>query len=113
MRDAGAREVHLRISCPPTIASCYYGVDTPDQDELIANRMSVEEIRQYTGADSLAYLSLQGLKKAVADTEREYCYSCYTGEYPTQIVQIDRLVHDYRRKNAAEDRFAWRSRLAE
>ena len=113
VRDAGAREVHLRISCPPTIASCYYGVDTPDRSELIANRMSVEEIRQHTGADSLAYLSMNGLKQAVADGKGEYCYSCYTGKYPTELVQIDRLVEDYRTKNTTEQRFAWRSRQAE
>lgn len=113
MRDAGAREVHLRISCPPTIASCYYGVDTPDRNELIANRKSVEEIRQYTGADSLAYLSLQGLRRAVEDLENQYCYSCYTGKYPTEIVQVDQLVHAYRKKNTAEDRGAWHARLAE
>jgi len=113
MRDAGAREVHLRISCPPTIASCYYGVDTPDSNELIANRMSVEDIRQHTGADSLAYLSLKGLKRAVADTNGEFCYSCYTGKYPTNIVQVEQLVQDYRMKNESGDSFAWRSRQAE
>ena len=113
MRDAGALEVHLRISCPPTIASCYYGVDTPDASELIANRMSVEEIRRHTGADSLAYLSLEGLTRAVADNQGEYCYSCYTGKYPTKLVQIDQFVNDYRMKNTQEDRFAWRSRQAE
>ena len=113
MRDAGAREVHLRISCPPTIASCYYGVDTPDTEELIANRMSVEEIRAHTGADSLAYLSMKGLKQAVEDSKGEYCYSCYTGKYPTELVQIDRLVDDYRNKSDTGDRFAWRSRQAE
>ena len=113
MRDAGAREVHLRISCPPTIASCYYGVDTPDQNDLIANRMSVEEIRSHTGADSLAYLSMKGLKQAVEDANGEYCYSCYTGKYPTKLVQIDQFISDHRMKNNSEDRFAWRSRQAE
>lgn len=109
MRDAGANEVHLRISCPPTIASCYYGVDTPDTNDLIANSMSVEEIRQHTGADSLAYLSLKGLRRAVADLQGKYCYSCYTAKYPTPIVGIDDLVRDYRMKNTIDDRFAWRS----
>jgi amidophosphoribosyltransferase len=112
VRDAGAKEVHLRISCPPTIASCYYGVDTPDTSELIANQMSVEMIRQHAGADSLAYLSLRGLKRAVADSGGQYCYSCYTGKYPTKLVQIDQLVQDYRMKNTLEDRFAWRSHRA-
>ena len=110
VRDAGASEVHLRISCPPTIASCYYGVDTPDKSDLIANHMSVEEIRRYIGADSLAYLSMKGLKAAVNDSGRsEYCYSCYTGKYPTKLVQIDQFVRDYRNKNAGEGRFARRS----
>ena len=86
MRDAGAKEVHMRISCPPTIAPCYYGVDTPTRDELIASRQSVEEIRQYLGADSLGYLSLQGLLNAVDDRNNErHCTACYTGNYPTQV----------------------------
>ncbi len=113
MRDAGASEVHLRISCPPTIASCYYGVDTPDRSELIANRMSVEEIRQHTGADSLAYLSMDGLQRAVADSRGEYCYSCYTGVYPTELLQIDQIVSQYRSKSESGNRFARRSRRAE
>ena len=86
MRDAGAKEVHMRISCPPTIAPCYYGVDTPTREELIASRQSVEEIRQYLGADSLGYLSLQGLLSAVGDQGNErHCTACYTGNYPTQV----------------------------
>jgi len=86
MRDAGAKEVHMRISCPPTIAPCYYGVDTPTRDELIASRQSVEESRHYLGADSLGYLSLQGLLNAVDDRNNErHCTACYTGNYPTQV----------------------------
>lgn len=110
MRDAGATEVHVRISCPPTIASCYYGVDTPDRNDLIANRMSVEEIRRHTGADSLGYLSLRGLKTAIADADGQYCYSCYTGKYPTEIVGVDQLIADYRTKNAADEAIALASR---
>ena len=101
MRDAGATEVHLRISCPPTISPCYYGVDTPDRDELIANNMTIEEIRGYTGADSLAYLSPAGLRQAVADTAGSYCYSCYTGRYPTDLVGIEQLVREHRLKDDA------------
>jgi amidophosphoribosyltransferase len=89
VRNAGAREVHLRISCPPTVSPCYYGVDTPSKKELIAANHSVEEIRRFVQADSLGYLSLQGLSHAVADEKNRYCYACYTGEYPTQIVQIE------------------------
>jgi amidophosphoribosyltransferase len=98
MRQAGAKEVHLRISCPPTISPCYYGVDTPDRDELIAYKHTIEEIRQYTEADSLAYLSEEGLKKAVNDTKDEFCYSCYTGRYPTDLVGIEQLVSEHREK---------------
>jgi amidophosphoribosyltransferase len=98
MRDAGAKEVHLRISCPPTISPCYYGVDTPDKDELIAANHDIEEIRQYTEADSLAYLSREGLRQAVQDDHGDYCYSCYTGRYPTDIVGIEQLVADHRLK---------------
>ena len=91
VRNAGAREVHLRISCPPTISPCYYGVDTPTQRELIAANNSLEEIREYVEADSLAYLDLELLKESLQDTDRHFCYSCYTGKYPT-LVQIDEIV---------------------
>jgi amidophosphoribosyltransferase len=90
VRSAGAKEVHMRISCPPTISPCYYGVDTPRKKELIAANNTVEEIRQYIGADSLAYLSLEGLKKACHDGEKTtYCTACYTGNYPTKLLEIE------------------------
>ena len=89
VREAGATEVHMRISCPPTISPCYYGVDTPTREELIASANSPEEIRKYLGADSLGYLSMQGLKQAVNDTEGDFCTSCYTGVYPTDLVQLE------------------------
>ena len=101
MRDAGAVEVHLRISCPPTISPCYYGVDTPDRGELIANKMTIDEICRYTGADSLAYLSLAGLRQSVEDDEGAYCYSCYTGRYPTDLVGIEQLVSERRPQGGA------------
>ena len=82
VRAAGAREVHLRISCPPTISPCFYGVDTPSRTELIAATHTAEEIRKYTEADSLSYLSLEGLKAAVGSEQGSYCTSCYTGIYP-------------------------------
>jgi amidophosphoribosyltransferase len=94
VREAGATEVHMRISCPPTISPCYYGVDTPRRDELIAAKHSVEEIRQFLGADSLGYLSLESLRAAVRDTgERKFCTSCYTGSYPTELVQLEVEAH--------------------
>jgi amidophosphoribosyltransferase len=93
VRQAGAREVHLRISCPPTISPCYYGVDTPSQNELIAAQHSIEGIRQYVEADSLGYLSLESLHRAVDDKSQRFCYACYTGEYPTPLVQIENLAY--------------------
>jgi len=93
VRDAGATEVHMRISCPPTISPCYYGVDTPRRDELIAARNSVEEIRKFLGADSLGYLSLSSLRAAVEDTQGKFCTSCYTGSYPTELVQLEVEAH--------------------
>lgn len=91
VRSAGAREVHLRISCPPTISPCYYGVDTPTQRELIAANNSIKEIQEYVEADSLGYLSLDSLQDSLQDSDRHFCYSCYTGKYPT-LVQIDEIV---------------------
>jgi amidophosphoribosyltransferase len=92
IRSAGAREVHMRVSCPPTISPCFYGVDTPSKKELIAANKSVEEIREYIGADSLAYLSLEGMKKACADGEKTtYCTACYTGVYPTNWVDVEEI----------------------
>ena len=87
VRAAGAREVHVRISCPPTISPCFYGVDTPRRSELIAATHSLEEIRRYLAADSLGYLSLDGLVQSVHGGGRSYCTSCYTGKYPVAFPQ--------------------------
>jgi amidophosphoribosyltransferase len=92
VRSAGAREVHVRISCPPTVSPCYYGVDTPSKRELIAANSTVEEIRKFVEADSLSYLSLGRLREAVGDVNHEYCYACYTGDYPTDLVRIEELL---------------------
>lgn len=92
VRNAGAREVHMRISCPPTVSPCYYGVDTPSESELIAANNSVEEIRRFVEADTLGYLSLNALRRSVGDERRQYCYACYTGDYPTDLVHIEQLV---------------------
>ena len=91
VRQAGAREVHMRISCPPTVSPCFYGVDTPSERELIAANNTVEETRRFIEADTLGYLSLGGLREAVSDTDQRYCYACYTGNYPTELVNIDEL----------------------
>jgi len=93
VRGAGATEVHLRISCPPTISPCFYGVDTPSKRELIAANNSIEEIRRFIEADSLAYLSLEGLLKACDGSEHNgYCTACYTGNYPTQWVDVEDIL---------------------
>jgi len=93
VRSAGAREVHLRISCPPTISPCFYGVDTPTKGELIAANNTEEEIRKFVEADSLGYLPLSALRASVGDEERhDYCYACYTGDYPTNIVNFEELI---------------------
>jgi amidophosphoribosyltransferase len=93
VRQAGAREVHVRVSCPPTVSPCFYGVDTPTKNELIGANNSVEEIRRFIEADSLAYLSLASLRKAVQDDRKhEYCYACYTGDYPTELINIEELM---------------------
>ena len=88
VRAAGAMEVHLRISSPPTTGPCYYGIDTPLKSELIASTHSVEEIRGYVGADSLAYLSHEGLLKAVGDASgSRHCTACFSARYPVAVTR--------------------------
>jgi len=82
IRSAGAREIHVRISSPPIVSPCFYGIDTPTKEELIAANLSVEEIREFLQVNSLGYLSLEGLKRCVAGHEDEFCYACFTGDYP-------------------------------
>ena len=86
VREAGATEVHMRISCPPTTHSCYYGVDTPNREDLIASHMSVEEVRDFISADSLGYLSLEGMLAAIGIDTDTTCSACWTGKYPTLIA---------------------------
>jgi amidophosphoribosyltransferase len=86
VRGAGAREVHMRISCAPTVGPCYYGVDTPRRKDLIAANHSVEEIRKFIEADSLGYLSLEGMARAVGGA-KGFCTACYTNEYPVPVPE--------------------------
>ena len=95
VRAAGATEVHLRISCPPTISPCFYGVDTPSKKDLIAANKTVREICDFIEADSLAYLSMEGLLHSctVGDAEpNHFCTACYTGNYPTQWVDVSEIL---------------------
>ena len=91
VRAAGATEVHMRIAAPPTTHSCFYGVDTPEREQLLAHRMSVAEMADYIGVDSLAYISIDGLYRAMGEQARntqmpQYCDACFTGEYPTRLT---------------------------
>ncbi len=85
LREAGAREVHMRITSPPVVWPCFYGIDTDTQEQLIAASLSVEEIRQHIGADSLAYLSVEDMVAATGRCADEYCLACFTGDYPIQV----------------------------
>jgi amidophosphoribosyltransferase len=86
IRDAGAKEVHMRISSPPTKWPCYFGIDTPTKNQLIASTHSVEEISRFIGSDSLAYLSLEGMLSAVGE-KRNFCTACFDGSYPIEIPE--------------------------
>ena len=90
LRDSGAKEVHVRISCPPTAHPCYYGIDFPSPGELIASSSTVDEIRRHIGADTLGYLSLPGLLSSVSGPEKHYCTACWSGDYrvtPTDVMK--------------------------
>jgi amidophosphoribosyltransferase len=88
VRGAGAREVHMRISSPPTTGPCYYGIDTPLKSELIAATHPIDDIARHIGADSLGYLSQEGLLKAVGDpSQSRYCTACFSGRYPVAVSQ--------------------------
>ena len=92
MRDAGAREVHMRIASPPTRHSCFYGVDTPERAKLLAAQMSVEQMRDYINADSLAFISIEGLYRALGEErdtgQPQRCDACFTGAYPTTLTDL-------------------------
>jgi len=93
VRNAGGKEVHMRVSCPPTISPCFYGVDTPSKKQLIGANKTVDEIREFIGADSLAYLSFEGLKQACGEGEKTtYCTACYTGKYPTRLIDVEEIA---------------------
>ena len=85
LREAGAREVHMRVSAPPFIAPCYFGTDIPDKEKLIACHNTIEEIRAQTGADSLDYLSLENLRRLAPDAQCGFCEGCFTEQYPISV----------------------------
>jgi amidophosphoribosyltransferase len=113
VKEAGAREVHMRISCPPTAYSCFYGIDTPSKSDLVANRMKIEEIAEYIGADSLAYLSVDGLYRAAGQSNRsdppKYCDACFTGDYAVELTDHENKLNKSKVTNLNERRQKKRS----
>jgi len=97
IREAGAKEIHMRIASPPVIGSCYFGVDTPTAEELISNKMNVEGICEFIGADSLAFLSLDGLQRIAGSNCKasSYCYGCFTLKYPIDPNPNDEEIISY------------------
>jgi amidophosphoribosyltransferase len=98
VREAGAREVHMRIASPPTMSSCFYGVDTPEKSKLLASRMSIAEMADYIKVDSLGFLSIDGLYRAVNEPGRnaacpQFCDACFTGEYPTELTDQENIAN--------------------
>ena len=88
VRHAGAKEVHVRISSPPTSYPCYYGIDTPTRKELISSSHSIDEITRYITSDTLGYLSKEGLVAAVGGNDCSYCRACFSGEYPVKFPKL-------------------------
>jgi amidophosphoribosyltransferase len=103
IKAAGAKEVHMRISCPPTISPCFYGVDTPQRSELIAATHTLPEIRKYLDAESLSYLSLEGLLGSVGNGSSSFCTSCYTGNYPVAFPRNEQAYLQLTLKRIDDD----------
>jgi amidophosphoribosyltransferase len=104
MFDAGAVEVHVRITAPPVVNPCYYGIDMANQDELVAARHSVEEIRELIGATSLGFLSLEGAVRAIGMHKDKFCRACFDGKYPIPVppdVRVTKLMLE--RQRSAND----------
>jgi len=101
LREAGAKEVHLRISCPPHRHACYYGIDFPDPQKLLANQYSQEELCVYLGADSVGYLDIEGMVRAIRRPQNSFCLACFTGDYPMPFdASFDKLIMERRREQA-------------
>lgn len=107
LREAGAKEVHMRISCPPHKHACHYGIDFPDPEKLIANQHTLTEIRDYLGADSIGYLDVPGMVRATGQDEKSFCLACFNGQYPVPVdPTLDKYIMERRADRAnllAED----------
>jgi amidophosphoribosyltransferase len=98
LREAGAKEVHLRISCPPHKFACYYGIDFPDPKNLLANQFTQEEIIRYLGVDSIGYLDMEGMVRATGLPKNEFCLACFNGQYPVPIdPELDKFIIERRK----------------
>jgi amidophosphoribosyltransferase len=101
LREAGAKEVHMRISCPPHRHACHYGIDFPDPKNLLANQCSIDQIREYLGADSIGYLDIDGMVRATGRPRESFCLACFTGDYPVPFDPLlDKFIME-RRQNRA------------
>ena len=94
LKDAGAREVHIRVASPPVTDPCFFGIDTPDKNKLVAAYHSIEEICEMTGADSLGYLSVEGMLEAIGMGKDKICTACFTGDYPMELPELDMDLED-------------------
>ena len=104
LRNAGSSEVHMRISSPPITHPCFFGIDMPTHEELIASANGLEETRRFLGADSLAYLSIEGLLECVLPKEENFCYACFTGNYPMSVDQLEPQLSLFRNGLTTEHR---------
>jgi amidophosphoribosyltransferase len=98
LRGAGAKEVHMRISCPPHISPCYYGIDFPSKKELLAANHSIDEIKKFLGVDSLGYLTIEGMLSATTQPHGNFCAACFSEKYPTPLFgEQDKLKLENKR----------------
>jgi amidophosphoribosyltransferase len=101
LRENGATEVHMRISCPPHKHACHYGIDFPDPAKLLANQCTPDEIRRYLGADSIGYLNTEGMVRATGQSASQFCMACFNGDYPVPFDEkFDKLIMEKRREKA-------------
>jgi amidophosphoribosyltransferase len=101
LREAGAKEVHMRVSCPPHRFACHYGIDFPDPEKLLANQCSMDQIREYLGADSIGYLDVPGMVRATGQNHADFCLACFTGDYPIPVnPNVDKFIMERRRSRA-------------
>ncbi len=97
LREAGAKEVHMRVSCPPHRFACHYGIDFPDPEKLLANQLSHAAICEYLGADSVGYLDVPGMVRATGGSEKDFCLACFTGQYPVPVdPALDKYIMERR-----------------